>query len=59
VIGHGHDKTRVRKSVLITGMLFALAVFGATLTQDPHWAIVWIPLALSGLASAASVWSSV
>jgi MFS transporter, ACS family, D-galactonate transporter len=58
LISRGYDETRVRKSVLITGMLFGLAVFGATLTQDPRWAIVWISVALSGLAAAAPVgWS--
>jgi len=58
LIGRGMDETRVRKSVLVTGMLFGLAVFGATLTVDPHWAIVWISIALAGLAAAAPVgWS--
>ena len=58
LIGRGMDETRVRKSVLVTGMLFGLAVFGATLTADPHWAIVWISIALAGLAAAAPVgWS--
>jgi ACS family D-galactonate transporter-like MFS transporter len=58
LIGRGHDETRVRKTVLVGGMLMGLAVFGATLTQDPRWAIFWISLALSGLASAAPVgWS--
>jgi ACS family D-galactonate transporter-like MFS transporter len=33
-------------------------VFGATLTTDPAWAILWISVALSGLAAAAPVgWS--
>jgi sugar phosphate permease len=58
LIGRGLDETRVRKSVLVAGMLVGLAVFGATLTQDPYWAIVWISIALSGLAAAAPVgWS--
>jgi len=39
-------------------MLFGLAVFGATLTRDPAWAITWISIALAGLAAAAPVgWS--
>jgi MFS transporter, ACS family, D-galactonate transporter len=58
LIARGHDETRVRKTVLVGGMLFGLAVFGATLTHDPYWAIVWISVALSGLAAAAPVgWS--
>jgi ACS family D-galactonate transporter-like MFS transporter len=39
-------------------MLLGLAVFGATVTANPVWAIVWISVALSGLAAAAPVgWS--
>ncbi len=58
LILRGYEETRVRKSVLVGGMLMGLAVFGATRTTDPVWAIVWISLALSGLAAAAPVgWS--
>jgi ACS family D-galactonate transporter-like MFS transporter len=33
-------------------------VFGASQTTDPNWAILWISIALSGLAAAAPVgWS--
>ena len=39
-------------------MVLGLAVFGATMTDNPVWAIVWISIALSGLAAAAPVgWS--
>ena len=58
LIARGYDETPVRKSVLILGMLLGLAVFGATVTTDPVWAIVWISIALSGLTAAAPVgWS--
>jgi MFS family permease len=58
LIARGKDESRVRKGVLIVGMLFGLAVFGATQTTDPAWAIFWISIALGGLASAAPVgWS--
>jgi MFS family permease len=58
LIAQGRDETVVRKTVLVAGMLFGLAVFGATLTHDPAWAITWISVALSGLAAAAPVgWS--
>jgi sugar phosphate permease len=58
LIEHGRNESRVRKAVLIIGMLFGLAVFGATRTSDPTWAIFWISIALGGLASAAPVgWS--
>jgi sugar phosphate permease len=58
LIARGYQDTVVRKTVLVLGMLLGVAVFGATLTTDPVWAIVWISVALSGLAAAAPVgWS--
>jgi MFS transporter, ACS family, D-galactonate transporter len=58
LITRGHDETRVRKAVLVIGMLFGLAVFGAVFTTEPNWAILWISIALGGLAAAAPVgWS--
>jgi MFS family permease len=58
LIAKGGDESKVRKGVLIVGMLFGLAVFGATRTTDPVWAIFWISIALGGLASASPVgWS--
>lgn len=58
MIAKGHDETRVRKTVLVGGMILGLAVFGATATTTPVWAIFWISIALSGLAAAAPVgWS--
>ncbi|QBR01059.1 MFS transporter [Paraburkholderia pallida] len=58
LIARGKDETRVRRAVLVTGMLFGLAVFGATQTTNPGWAIFWISIALGGLAAAAPVgWS--
>ncbi|WP_298282607.1 MFS transporter [Acidocella sp.] len=58
LVAAGHDETKVRKAVLVVGMLFGLAVFGATQTTNPVWAIIWISIALSGLAASAPVgWS--
>jgi MFS transporter, ACS family, D-galactonate transporter len=58
LIARGYSETPVRKTVLVSGMLLGLAVFGATLTTSPVWAVVWISVALSGLAAAAPVgWS--
>lgn len=58
LISSGKNESRVRKAVLVIGMMFGLAVFGATQTTDPVWAIFWISIALGGLASAAPVgWS--
>jgi MFS transporter, ACS family, D-galactonate transporter len=55
LVSRGRDETAVRKGVLVAGMLLGLAVFGATLTSDPAWAVFWISVALSGLAAAAPV----
>ncbi len=58
LIASGWDETRVRRSVLLSGMAAGLTVIGATTTTDPVVAIVWISIALSGLAAAAPVgWS--
>ncbi len=59
LIARGYDETKVRKAVLVVGMLLGLAVFGATFTTDPVWAITWITIALTGLAAAAPVGSSI
>jgi len=58
LIRRGNDETRVRKTVLVVGMLLGLAVFGAAFTTEPALAILWIAIALGGLAAAAPVgWS--
>jgi sugar phosphate permease len=58
LIARGYDATRVRKTILIAGMLLGLTVIGATTTKDPNVAIVWITIALSGLAVSAPIgWS--
>jgi sugar phosphate permease len=55
LIQHGYDANRVRQSVLVAGMAFGLAIFGAARTHTPAGALVWISLALGGLAAAAPV----
>jgi MFS family permease len=58
LIKRGYGETRVRMSVLVCGMLTGLAVFGAGFTTNAGWAILWISIALGGLAAAAPVgWS--
>lgn len=58
LIRRGWRETPVRKTVLVVGMLFGLAVLGAPFTTNPVWAVAWISIALSGLAAAAPVgWS--
>jgi len=55
LIQRGYDAHRVRQSVLVTGMSFGLAIFGAARAHGPAAALVWISLALGGLAAAAPV----
>ena len=58
-IARGIDDTKVRKIFIVGGMSAGLAVFGATMTVNPVWAVVWITIALSGISAAAPVASSV
>ncbi len=55
LIQHGHDANRVRQTVLVVGMAFGLAIFGAASAHSPAAAVVWISLALGGLAASAPV----
>ncbi len=55
LIQHGWDANRVRQTVMVMGMSFGLAIFGAASTHRPAIALVWISLALGGLAAAAPV----
>lgn len=58
LIAKGYDETRVRRGVLLAGMCAGVAVVGAMFTTNPVVAIVWISIALSGLAAASPVcWS--
>lgn len=58
MIARGVDETRVRKTILVTGMLLGLAVVGVTGTSSPAWQTVWLSVSLGGLAAAAPVgWS--
>ena len=55
LIQRGYDAHRVRQTVVVGGMAFGLAIFGAARAQSPAAALVWISLALGGLAAAAPV----
>lgn len=58
LIKRGHDQTRVRRTLIVIGMLLGLAVIGAAFTNDPNLAIFWISIALGGLAFSAPIgWS--
>jgi sugar phosphate permease len=54
-IQRGWNSSRVRQSVLVGGMGFGLAILGAARAQSPAVALLWISLALGGLAAAAPV----
>jgi sugar phosphate permease len=55
LIQRGWDANRVRQSVLVGGMSLGLAILGAARAQSPASALVWISIALGGLAAAAPV----
>jgi ACS family D-galactonate transporter-like MFS transporter len=58
IIKRSQDAARVRKTVLVIGMLLGLSVFGTATTRDSTVALAYIALAYSGLALAAPVvWS--
>jgi MFS transporter, ACS family, D-galactonate transporter len=55
LIKRGWDASRVRQSVLIIGMTMGLGIWGAGHSNTPVAALMWISLALGGLAAAAPV----
>ncbi len=55
LIQRGWDANRVRQTVLVMGMAFGLSIFGAARADNPAIALLWISLALGGLAAAAPV----
>ena len=55
LIQGGWDANRVRKTVMVGGMAFGLAIFGAAHTNSSVLALCWISLGLGGLAAAAPV----
>ena len=55
LIQRGHNASLVRQTVMVTGMLLGLAIFGAASAHHPATALLWISLALGGLAAAAPV----
>jgi MFS transporter, ACS family, D-galactonate transporter len=55
MIRHGLDANRVRQSVLVLGTAFGLAIFGAASAHTAVNAVIWISLALGGLAASAPV----
>jgi MFS transporter, ACS family, D-galactonate transporter len=55
LIQRGWNATRVRQTVLLIGTSLGLAIWGAGHAHSPAAALVWISIALSGLAAAAPV----
>jgi sugar phosphate permease len=55
LIQRGWNANRVRQTVMVTGMVCGLSIFGAARAHSPALAIIWISLALGGLAAAAPV----
>ncbi|MGA3347569.1 MAG: MFS transporter [Candidatus Sulfotelmatobacter sp.] len=55
LIRRGFDANRVRQTVLVGGMACGLAIFGAASAHTTVVALIWISLALGGLAAAAPV----
>lgn len=58
LVSKGYDGTKVRKILLVAGMMVGLSVVGAALTNNPVIAITFITLSLGGLSFSAGVaWS--
>jgi len=58
LIARGNDPTRVRKTILVAGLLLGLAIAPAVTTRDPLIATAWITIALAGFAASAPIgWS--
>lgn len=58
LIAKGKDPSKVRKTIMVIGMIMGLFVIGAGFTNNPNVAITFITIALAGLAFSAPVaWS--
>ncbi len=58
LIRRGYNATRVRQTLFTAGLILGIAVIGAAFTTNPNIAILWISIALGGLAFAAPIgWS--
>ncbi len=51
LIRTGRNPTRVRQTILVVGLVMGLAIVGAAQTTRPGIAILWISIALCGLAA--------
>ena len=55
LITRGCDASRVRQTVMVVGMSFGLGILGAARAHSTATALLWISLALGGLAAASPV----
>jgi sugar phosphate permease len=55
LIQRGLNANRVRRTVIVGGMGMGLAILGAARSNSPSGALIWISIALGGLAAAAPV----
>jgi sugar phosphate permease len=55
LIQRGWNSNSVRQSVMVGGMAMGLAILGTTRAHSPVTALLWLSLALGGLAAAAPV----
>ncbi|WCK56440.1 MFS transporter [Aneurinibacillus sp. Ricciae_BoGa-3] len=58
LIRRGKNPTRVRKTILVVGLILGLGVAGAMTTTSPMVAVFWLSVSLAGLSMSAPVtWS--
>jgi len=58
LVKRGRASSRVRRTLIVIGMLIGIAVIGAAFTTNANVAIIWISIALGGLAFSAPIaWS--
>lgn len=55
LLDRGFDPSRVRQTVMVAGMVCGLGIFGAAKASSATSALLWISLALGGLAASAPV----
>jgi MFS transporter, ACS family, D-galactonate transporter len=58
LIRRGRNASSVRKWIMVLGLVFGMAVAGATTTTNPNIAIIWISIAVAGISACGPVsWS--
>ncbi|MCL6593881.1 MAG: MFS transporter, partial [Alicyclobacillus sp.] len=55
LVNKGLDATKVRKTILVIGLLLGMSVIGAAFTHRPGVAVFWISVALGGLVVTSSI----